>query len=147
MHLRRLEHDFYVADQLQPADLRALADRGIRSILNNRPEGEGADQPAGTLIEGQARALGMAYDAVPIAGRSVGAKERRRFRRVVAALPRPICAYCRTGVRSMLGWALTELEAKGTNAVLNAVAGAGFETEWLRSAITKQTHPACHKET
>ncbi len=55
-------------------------------------------------------------------------------------------ALAHRGVRSMLGWALTSLDAKGVNAVVEAVTGAGFDTATPGFAITKETNPACHKE-
>ena len=146
MKLRRLDPDVYVADQLTVADLAILAERGVRSILNNRPEGESEDQPSGAVIEKAARSIGIAYAAAPVAGRDVSRAELRELGRALAALPKPVCAYCRTGVRSMLGWALTSLDAKGVNAVVEAVTGAGFDTDSLCIAITKQTNPVCHKE-
>lgn len=146
MKLRRLDVDFFVADQLSVDDIDALADRGVRSILNNRPEGESDDQPAGAAIETAARSRGIAYAAAPVAGRDVTPAELADCREAIAALPTPICAYCRIGVRSMLGWALSSIDSRGVNAVIEAVAGAGFETDALGVAITKRTNPACHKE-
>ncbi|MFZ8974878.1 MAG: beta-lactamase hydrolase domain-containing protein, partial [Pseudomonadales bacterium] len=35
-----------VGGQIQIADLATLKDRGIEVIINNRPDGEAADQPS-----------------------------------------------------------------------------------------------------
>ncbi len=41
-----LSPDFAVSPQLQPADMQALAAAGFKSVIINRPDGEGgSDQP------------------------------------------------------------------------------------------------------
>ena len=51
--------EFCTAGQLQPEDMAALAAHGIRTVINNRPDGEGGpDQPLsdaiGTAVRGSA---------------------------------------------------------------------------------------------
>ena len=59
--------DFCTAGQLQPEDMAALAVHGIRTVINNRPDGEGGpDQPLSSAIEAAARAAGMDYHYIPV---------------------------------------------------------------------------------
>lgn len=43
--LKRLTPFISVAAQLQPADMGTLAAAGFRSVINNRPDGEGEGSP------------------------------------------------------------------------------------------------------
>ena len=53
----------FLSVSAQPAigDLKALADLGIRSIINNRPDGETDGQPDSAEVEQAALELGMSY--------------------------------------------------------------------------------------
>ena len=51
MQLKQVNQEFYVADQISQRDVAELANKGIKTIICNRPDGEGADQP--NIIEGQ----------------------------------------------------------------------------------------------
>ena len=51
--LRQVAKDFFVAPQLQAQDFVAARAAGIRTVINNRPDGEAPDQ----LSDAQAREL------------------------------------------------------------------------------------------
>ena len=61
MQTRTLTEKLSVSSQLTLPDLTAAADQGIRSIINNRPDGEASDQPTSVEIEAAAAALGLGY--------------------------------------------------------------------------------------
>ncbi len=105
MALREIAPEFFVSEQLTAEDMPRLAAAGIRSVLNNRPDGEEAGQPGSSELEAAARAAGLDYRHVPVATRQVTAAEQAAFEAALEALPRPICAFCRTGTRAELCWA------------------------------------------
>ena len=142
MNLKCLARDYYVADQLQPEDLEQLARRGIRSIINVRPDGESDDQPSGDDIRIAAQAVGLDYVSVPVANKDVTPVELDRFRAALDPLPLPVCAFCRTGTRAMVCWALTQLGTQATYAIVDAVEGAGFPSDDLRCRLGRELNPA-----
>lgn len=74
---------------------------GFRSVINNRPDFEhGPDQPTSTAIEAAARAAGLAYAHLPVAGGYQSPDEIARFAALIAAMPRPLLCFCRSGARS-----------------------------------------------
>jgi len=96
-----LSPDLSVAPQLGPDAMAALADAGYKSVINNRPDFEGGpDQPTHAAIEAAARAAGLAYAYLPVAPGLQTPEEVARFAQLLAELPRPIVAFCRTGTRS-----------------------------------------------
>jgi sulfide:quinone oxidoreductase len=48
-----------VSEQVLPQDIAALATAGFKSVICNRPDGEGADQPSFSEIEAAATAAGL----------------------------------------------------------------------------------------
>ena len=96
-----LSPDVAVAPQLTPAAMAEAAAQGFKSVINNRPDLEGgADQPSSAAIEVAARAAGLDYCYLPVAPNFQSADEIARFGELLASLPKPILAFCRTGTRS-----------------------------------------------
>ncbi|HEY0822388.1 MAG TPA: TIGR01244 family sulfur transferase [Ramlibacter sp.] len=96
-----IDKGVYVAAQLRPEDMPALAEAGLRSVINNRPDGEGgAGQPESAQLEAAARAAGLEYRYVPVPPAGHTAADAKRMSDAVDALPRPMLAFCRTGRRS-----------------------------------------------
>jgi uncharacterized protein (TIGR01244 family) len=93
--------DVCVAPQLQPESMAEAARAGFRSIVNNRPDHEGGpDQPTSAQIEAAARAAGLEYRHLPVAGGYQSPEEIAAFAALLAELPRPLLAFCRSGARS-----------------------------------------------
>lgn len=110
-----------VAPQITAEDVAAAAAQGVRTIVNNRPDGESFDQPAGAEIAAACAAHGIDYVAIPIdhTGFSLDQVDA-----MLAALGNgPVLAYCRSGTRSCNLWALAA--AKGGTAPADIVAAAG----------------------
>ena len=63
---RKLSDDFYASPQITPQEVSEAAAMGIALVINNRPDGEAPNQPAGADIEAATRAAGMDYLAIPI---------------------------------------------------------------------------------
>lgn len=99
--VQRVGPDVCVAGQLAPESMAGVAAQGFRSVINNRPDFEaGPLQPTSADIEAAARAAGLAYAFLPVAPTVQSAAEIARMAELVAALPKPILAFCRTGARS-----------------------------------------------
>jgi uncharacterized protein (TIGR01244 family) len=98
---RALTPEFSVAPQLQPEAMAEAARAGFRSVINNRPDfEEGPQQPTHAGIEAAARAAGLEYRYLPVNGAYQSPQEIAAFAALLAELPRPILAFCRSGARS-----------------------------------------------
>lgn len=100
-YLRQLSPEVSVAAQLDAAAMAWVASQGFRSVVNNRPDFEaGPDQPTSAAIEAAATAAGLAYVYLPVAPAYQSPQEIARMAELVATLPKPILAFCRSGTRS-----------------------------------------------
>jgi sulfide:quinone oxidoreductase len=108
MDLRQLTPTFAVAPQLQSSELAAVADGGFRSVICNRPDGEGNDQPNFAEIADSARSLGLDVAYLPVVSGKVLDSDATEFAALFDRLPKPVLAYCRTGTRSVTLWSLAE---------------------------------------
>ena len=99
--LQPVAPDICVAPQLTPEAMAEAAAMGFKSVVNNRPDFEhGPDQPTSAEIEAAARAAGLEYRHLPVAGGYQSPEEIAAFAELLAALPRPLLAFCRSGARS-----------------------------------------------
>ncbi|HSB25952.1 MAG TPA: TIGR01244 family sulfur transferase [Burkholderiaceae bacterium] len=99
--IRAIAPDVCVAPQLSPEAMAAVARAGFRSVVNNRPDfEEGPHQPTNASIEAAARAAGLEYRFFPVASGYQSPEEIAAYARLLAELPRPILAFCRSGARS-----------------------------------------------
>ena len=100
-----LSETVFVTGQIQPDDVAEFADRGVAIIVNNRPDREEADQPAGAEIEAAARAAGIDYVHIPI----VDAFAEEKVAAMGDALANAegnVVIFCKSGTRSAYLWAL-----------------------------------------
>jgi uncharacterized protein (TIGR01244 family) len=134
--MRRLDPTTFVApSQIGSADIPAIAAAGIRLIVNNRPDGEDPGQPTSGEIEAAARAAGLGYCHIPVAG----GFPADRIEAMAQALEHgPLLAFCRSGTRSTWLWALAR-RTRGADAeiLIEQAAEAGFDLRALRSWLIR----------
>lgn len=100
-----------VAGQIDRADIDALARAGVRTLINNRPDGEDPAQLSAAEARKLAEAQGIAYYHIPITAASLSRADVDAFAAALDVASQPVVAHCRSGTRSTLLWALTRLRA------------------------------------
>jgi uncharacterized protein (TIGR01244 family) len=99
--VQQLSADVCVAGQLDTAAMAWAAQAGFKSVINNRPDFEGGpEQPTSASIEAAARAAGLAYAHLPVAPAVQTPEQIAAFAALLAELPKPVLAFCRSGARS-----------------------------------------------
>ena len=98
----------YVSGQLFEHDVRLLAKQGIRSILNNRHDGESPGQPPSADLAKVAEELGVTFVHFPVDSRSITEQGVKDFAKVCDELKRPLHIFCRVGARSTRMWEMAE---------------------------------------
>ena len=125
---RQLDDKTLVDGQIGPDDVQELKALGVTLIVNNRPDGEDAGQPTSDEIEAAAREAGIEYRHVPIA-RGLGPSDIEAMREAMhSASEGKLFAFCRSGNRSTLAWAVARSEDGVPREELNRMANeAGFD--------------------
>ena len=103
--MRELDDKVLVSGQIRPDEVAALRTQGVTLIISNRPDGEEPGQPLGAEIEEAATAAGINYRSVPII-RGIGPADADAMRDAISSSPGKVLAFCRSGTRSGLAWAL-----------------------------------------
>ncbi len=131
----RLTDDVAVAPQLRLEDLDAIAAAGFKAVINNRPDGESPDQPPQEIIAARAAELGLAYRFVPVVSGHFEAGDVQAFREALEEMEGPVVAFCRSGTRSSVLWALSQAGTRPTDEILGAAAQAGYDLSALRGRL------------
>ncbi|MGQ7791311.1 TIGR01244 family sulfur transferase [Faunimonas sp. B44] len=127
-----MEHKFItdeiaVRPQLEPSDMAEIAAAGFRSVVVNRPDGEGADQPTFEEIRRAAEANGLEARYLPVVPGKVSDENVAEFEKAMAELPKPVIAYCRTGTRSATLWSLSQAGKRPVPDILARARAAGYD--------------------
>ncbi|NCP13746.1 MAG: TIGR01244 family phosphatase [Sphingomonadales bacterium] len=133
---RQLTENVYVSQQLTLDDVAAAAATGVAFIVNNRPDGEEPTAPQGDEIAAAAGAAGMNYAAIPIGHSGFSEPQINAMIDAMEQAEGPILAYCRSGTRSTLLWALAAAkQGVDPDDVALTAARAGYDIRPIRAMV------------
>jgi uncharacterized protein (TIGR01244 family) len=133
---RTLDETILVAGQVTPADVAEAAAQGVTFVINNRPDDEQPGQPSGAEIEAAAKAAGLGYAAIPITHAGFSMNQVEAMRAALEAAPGKVLAFCRSGTRSTLVWALARATMGDAPDALAAKAeAAGYDLTPVRASV------------
>lgn len=132
---RRLSDDFYVAPQLAAEDFAAAAALGIRTVIDNRPDGEAPDEIQSDEAARAAEAAGLAFRYLPVPTGGMGMEHVEALRAALDEAERPVLAYCRSGTRSCHLWAFATACARPVEETVTAAAAAGYDLAPVAPAL------------
>ena len=99
--VRKIADEVGVAPHPAPKIRAELGALGLKRIVNNRPDfEEGPGQPTSAQMEAAARAAGLEYAYLPVQPAYQSPEQIARMAELLATLPRPMVAFCRSGARS-----------------------------------------------
>lgn len=125
---RTLTGNVLVSPQIGLADLAKARSQGVMLVINNRPEDESSEQTPGADIESAARAEGMDYVAIPVTHAGFAEWQVTAMADALDKTDGKVLAYCRSGTRSTLLWALARASRGDHPAVLSEqAADAGYD--------------------
>ncbi len=124
--VRPVTDAFAVSGQILPEEVAELAER-YRVMINNRPDGEDLGQPTAAEVGRAAQAAGLAYHHIPVSG-APSADQVRRLQAVLKDTDGPALAFCRSGTRCIVTWALGEaLGGRPVEALAEQGRAAGYD--------------------
>jgi sulfide:quinone oxidoreductase len=131
MDIRPLSQHIAVSAQINKSDLAAIAQAGYRAVICNRPDDEGADQANFAEIQSAAQLVGLDAHYLPAESGKVSDAQGVEFGALMATLPKPVLAYCRTGMRSTSLWALANAQSLPLPTIIESAAKAGYDIKAL----------------
>jgi len=139
--LVRINRRVYLTSQLQPQHILPLGERGFRTIIDIRPDGEEPGQPSSVDIRQRAQGGGLKFHYVPVPHDNIPDEAVAAVKEALSEDPAPVLLYCRTGRRAARTLALAEAsraDGPSCDSILNMVKAAGFSAEDLKDNITQR---------
>jgi len=133
--VQQLADEFVMTTQIAPADLGPISERGINTIINLRPDGEGEAQPASEDIAVEAARRGIDYHHIPIAPGQIQDHHVDSFAAIMEEAGRPVLGFCGSGNRVATVWALYEAERGAIDSILERTAACGYDLSRLRNKM------------
>lgn len=138
MDIRHLTPEFAVAPQITAEDLPALKEAGFTHIICNRPAMESMPQDAPDMIMAAASSNGLSFKDNPLIS---GQLSMEHITLQKSEPGSKTLAYCASGTRSAILWALATAGSMPTDDILEAMANAGYAMPQLRGQIDMLASP------
>lgn len=135
MEIRPLTDDYAVSPQIEPSDLPEIRAAGYAMVIDNRPDAEIPPHLQTEVMRAAAEALGLAFVANPVIGGALTLANVEAQAKARAEASGPVFAYCASGNRSSVVWALGEAGTRPTDELIGTAARFGYNLEPLRGQI------------
>ena len=135
MEIHKVTHNFFVTAQIETADTDAIAEAGIVRVICNRPDQEVPVPLRADAIGSAVHAAGIDFAVLPITHQSMTQSAVAQQSELINSADGPVLAYCASGTRSTVIWALGQVGTLSVNEILNCAAQAGYELSDLRPTL------------
>ena len=135
MNIKHLHGDLSVSEQIKLADLKDIAASGIKTVINNRPDGEAPRQPRSETLSKRAQELGLTYHYIPVISGDMTDENVSDFAKVLDKTNGPVLAFCRTGTRSTTLWAKSQKGLMSADTIISEASEAGYDLSKMKAAL------------
>ncbi|SHH87191.1 TIGR01244 family sulfur transferase [Marivita hallyeonensis] len=135
MDIRQISERYSVSPQIDPEDAAAIKAAGITTVICNRPDAEVPPSHQTDAIRAALEAEGLRFEVLPITHQTMTPDRVAAQADIVASSDGPVLAYCASGTRSSILWALSQAGQQSADQILNAVSRAGYDLAALRPTL------------
>lgn len=135
MDIRALTPGYAVSPQIEPTDLPAIKAAGYTTVIDNRPDHEIPDELQTEAMRAAAEAEGLTFIANPVIGGQITMDNVTAQGDAIANADGPILAYCASGNRSSIVWALSQAGTQPIDELIATPAKFGYQLEHLRPTL------------
>ncbi|SFR45670.1 sulfide:quinone oxidoreductase [Marinobacter daqiaonensis] len=138
MDIRKIDDDLSVAPQIQPEEVAELARLGFRTLIANRPDREEPGQPPMADLEAAAREHGLHWVYLPVESGNITDQDIDAFDPVFEEAEKPVLAFCRSGTRCSVLWALSSARRMPLEPIIQRAGQAGYDLRGLIPRLQQQ---------
>lgn len=139
MDIRKIDDTISVAPQITYTDVAEAARLGFRTLVANRPDKEEFGQPAMADIEAAALENGMTWVYMPVESGNILDEDVDRFGAMIQDSEKPVLAFCRSGTRCTVLWALNAARTSPAQDIFDKARSAGYDISGLAPRMAQQS--------
>jgi len=138
MEIRKIDDTLSVAPQIAVEDVAEIARLGFKTLVANRPDQEEPGQPAMADIEKAAAEHGLDWVYLPVESGNVTDENVDEFAPMIRDADKPVLAFCRTGTRCTILWALSTARDHELEDIVGRAQRAGYDITGLAPRMMQQ---------
>lgn len=138
MDIRKIDDNISVSPQISADDVAEAARLGFKTLVANRPDGEELGQPAMADIESAARDNNLTWVYLPVQSGHVTDHNVEDFDSMIRNAEKPVLAFCRSGTRCTVLWALSAARTAPTEDITAKARLAGYDVSGLAPRLIQQ---------
>ena len=131
----RLTESYYVAPQIEVEDIEKIANAGFVKIICNRPDEEIPSYLNSKLMKTAAAEVGIDFDILPLTLTAITKENILKQFDMVSQAKGPVLAYCTSGMRSTILWALSRAGIRKAEDIISTARKAGFDLQFMRENL------------
>ncbi|UWQ64026.1 TIGR01244 family phosphatase [Leisingera caerulea] len=135
MDARVITPRYSVSPQISAEDLPAIAAAGYKMVICNRPDEEVPPSHQADAIRSAAEAAGLRFEVLPLTHQTMTPENVALQRELYEGSEGPVLAYCASGTRCSVVWALGQASDMSADDILQKTATAGYQLDGLRPAL------------
>jgi len=132
MDIRQITPRYSVSPQINPEDFAAIKAAGFTKVICNRPDVENPPSHQADAMAAAAAAAGMPFEVLELTHQTMTPDNVVKQFEMVEAADGPVLAYCASGTRCTVIWALSQAGKASADEILGTAAQAGYMLEQLR---------------
>lgn len=135
MDIRPLTDSYSVTPQITPEDLSAIKAAGYRTVICNRPDPEIPEDLHAEAMRAAVEAAGLRFVVNPVFPGQLTMENVEIQRDTIDDAEGPVLAYCASGNRSSIVWALANAGRVPTDDLIAAAGKYGYQLAQFRGMI------------
>ena len=135
MNVYQLTDLYFVSPQIEVEDVKKILDAGFAKIICNRPDEEVPSYLHANAMKTVAVDVGIEFEILPLTHVTMTTDNIEKQFEMVAAAKGPVLAYCASGTRCTIAWALSQAGKADADKIIRTAMKAGYNIEGLRSAL------------
>ena len=135
MDARVITPRYSVSPQISAEDLPAIAAAGYKTVICNRPDEEVPPSHQAEAIRAATEAAGLRFEVLPLTHQTMTPGNVALQRELYEGCDGPVLAYCASGTRCSVVWALSQASDMAADDILQKTQAAGYQLEGLRPAL------------
>ena len=135
MDIHIITETYAVSPQVEPGDMAAIAAAGYATVICNRPDHEVEPALQSDAMRKAAEAAGLTFVYNPVENGAMTMDMVETQGSTLAEAPGKVFAYCRSGTRCSIVWALSRAGQEPTDQIIAAARNAGYDIAGLAPQI------------
>jgi uncharacterized protein (TIGR01244 family) len=131
-----IDKNYHVSPQIEPQQIAEIAGNGFVKIICNRPDMEVSPFYSSSVMEDLAKENNIEFHLIELTHEMMTPETAARQRELVLNCKGPVLAYCASGARCSLLWAIGEANAgNDPNIILAKTLAAGYDFSNFESSL------------